>query len=201
MTSPRSSPEALIAERASVADAREIHRLIRYWVDETGDVLPRTEGEIYENIRDFVVVRSPAGKRLLAAGALHVEWLDLAEIKSLVVDPSAQGEGLGRVLVQACLDEARQLGLKTVFALTTTPAFFERLGFRTAGVSTFPRKVWNECFRCPKYDHCDEVAVSIDLTKSRAIEDHAMAGEDTRPPPTSRIGTRLSGPAAGGPDE
>ena len=163
MTSTVTASETPVAGPASVADAREIHRLIQYWVDETGDVLPRTEGEIYENIRDFVVVRAPGGKRLMAAGALHVEWLDLAEIKSLVVDPGAQGKGLGRVLVEACLDEAVQLGLKTVFALTTTPAFFERLGFRVAGVSSFPRKVWNECFRCPKYDRCDEVAVSIDL--------------------------------------
>ncbi len=151
------------AQRAAVGDAREIQRLISYWAEETGDVLPRTEGEIYETIRDFVVVRSPSGKGLAAAGALHVEWRDLAEIKSLVVDPAVQGKGLGRIVVAACLDEAVELGLKTVFALTTTPAFFERLGFRLAGVSAFPRKVWNDCFRCPKYEHCDEVAVSIDL--------------------------------------
>ena len=151
------------AQRASVNDAREIQRLIAYWAEETGDVLPRTEGEIYETIRDFVVVPAESGNGLLAAGALHVEWRDLAEIKSLVVDPKAQGKGLGRIVVDACLDEAVELGLKTVFALTTTPAFFERLGFRVAGVSAFPRKVWNECFRCPKYANCDEIAVTIDL--------------------------------------
>ena len=151
------------AQRASVNDAREIQRLIAYWAEETGDVLPRTEGEIYETIRDFVVVPTKSGNGLLAAGALHVEWRDLAEIKSLVVDPKAQGKGLGRIVVDACLDEAVELGLKTVFALTTTPAFFERLGFRVAGVSAFPRKVWNECFRCPKYANCDEIAVTIDL--------------------------------------
>ena len=153
----------LLAERAVVLDAPEIHRLIQYWFETTGDVLPRTEGEIYETIRDFVVVRSPGGKGLLAAGALHVEWRDLAEIKSLVVDPSSQGKGLGRIIVDACLEEAVTMQLKTVFALTTTPAFFERLGFRISGVSQFPRKVWNECFRCPKYDACDEIAVTIDL--------------------------------------
>ena len=162
-----SAPTAPPAQRASVADAREIQRLIAYWAETTGDVLPRTEGEIYETIRDFVVVPARAeakpGGALLAAGALHVEWRDLAEIKSLVVDPKSQGQGLGRIVVEACLDEAVELGLKTVFALTTTPAFFERLGFRVAGVSAFPRKVWNECFRCPKYENCDEVAVSIDL--------------------------------------
>ena len=157
------APPTPVAKRASVNDAREIQRLITYWAEETGDVLPRTEGEIYETIRDFVVVPADSGNGLLAAGALHVEWRDLAEIKSLVVDPRAQGKGLGRVVVEACLDEAVELGLKTVFALTTTPAFFERLGFRVAGVSAFPRKVWNECFRCPKYDNCDEIAVTIDL--------------------------------------
>ncbi len=153
----------LLAERAVVFDAPEIHRLIQYWFETTGDVLPRTEGEIYETIRDFIVVRSPNGKSLLAAGALHVEWRDLAEIKSLVVDPGSQGKGLGRIVVESCLAEAVELQLKTVFALTTTPAFFERLGFRISGVSAFPRKVWNECFKCPKYDACDEIAVTIDL--------------------------------------
>jgi amino-acid N-acetyltransferase len=153
----------LRAEQATVGDAPEIHRLIQYWFETTGDVLPRTEGEIYETIRDFVVVRDPDMPRLLAAGALHVEWRDLAEIKSLVVDPGTQGKGLGRIVVDACLDEAVEMGLKTVFALTTTPAFFERLGFRISGVSAFPRKVWNECFRCPKYNACDEIAVTIDL--------------------------------------
>lgn len=155
--------QPLVAEKADVGDASEIHRLIQYWFEATGDVLPRTEGEIYETIRDFVVVRGPAGRGLLAAGALHVEWRDLAEIKSLVVDPGTQGRGLGRIVVDACLVEAVEMGLKTVFALTTTPAFFERLGFRISGVSAFPRKVWNECFRCPKYNACDEIAVTIDL--------------------------------------
>ncbi len=153
----------LFTEKANVGDAPEIHRLIQYWFEATGDVLPRTEGEIYETIRDFVVVRDPGKRRLLAAGALHVEWKDLAEIKSLVVDSGTQGRGLGRIVVDACLSEAVDMGLKTVFALTTTPAFFERLGFRISGVSAFPRKVWNECFRCPKYNACDEIAVTIDL--------------------------------------
>lgn len=158
-----SAPRAV---RAELDDTPEIHRLIQYWFEKTGDVLPRTEGEIYETIRDFQVIRdpdSPNRRRLLAAGALHVVWRDLAEIKSLVVDPSTQGKGLGRIVVEACLDDAVELGLKTVFALTTTPVFFERLDFRIAGVSAFPRKVWNECFRCPKYNACDEIAVSIDL--------------------------------------
>jgi len=156
-----------IAARARVGDVPAIHRLIQHWADTTGDVLPRTEGEIYETLRDFLVVRDET-QRVIAAGALHIEWKDLAEVKSLVVHPDAQGQGLGRIVVDACLDEAVALGLKTVFALTTSPGFFERLGFKQAAVAAFPRKVWNECFRCPKYDHCDEAPVSIDL-RGRAV--------------------------------
>ncbi len=162
MTTTQDPPTPRLADRARLADVPAIQRLVQHWADATGDVLPRTEGEIYETLRDFIVLRE--GDALLAAGALHIEWKDLAEIKSLVVDPERQGSGLGRVVVEALVEEARGLGLRTVFALTTTPVFFERLGFHQAAVSAFPRKVWNECFRCPKYDRCDEVAMALDLT-------------------------------------
>ena len=91
-----------------------------------------------------------------------------AEIKTLVVDPDQRGRGLGRIIVEALLNEARAISLRTVFALTTTPVFFESLGFQQAAVSAFPRKVWNECLRCPKYDRCDEVALAIDLANPAA---------------------------------
>lgn len=150
----------LVTERARLEDVPEIQRLIAYWA-EFGDVLHRTEGEIYETLRDFVVVRGDSG--VTAAGALHVEWRDLAEVKSVVVDPADRGRGLGRVIVEACLRDATALGMRTVFALTTSPGFFEKLGFTSAAVSAFPSKIWNECLRCPKHSHCDEIAVSIDL--------------------------------------
>ena len=82
-----------------------------------------------------------------------------------------QGKGAGGIIVRACLDEAVALGLSTVFALTTSPGFFERLGFSQAAVAAFPRKVWTECLRCPKYDNCDEIAVSIDLRDRLAAVD------------------------------
>ena len=63
----------------------------------------------------------------------------------------------------ACLEEARELGLKTVFALTYKPGFFERIGFRVVDKSTLPHKVWNECIRCPKFVGCTEIAVVYDL--------------------------------------
>jgi amino-acid N-acetyltransferase len=162
MTTTQDPPTQLVADRARLSDVPAIHRLVEYWADETGDVLRRTEGEIYETLRDFMVVRD--GEQVVSAGALHIEWKDLAEVKSLVVARGQQGRGLGRVVVEALIEEGRDLGLRTVFALTTTPAFFESLGFHQAAVSSFPRKVWNECSRCPKYAHCDEVAVARDLS-------------------------------------
>jgi amino-acid N-acetyltransferase len=152
--------EVVTVEKARLADAQAIHDLINLFA-QRGDMLPRTMGEVYENIRDFYVIRD--GDRFLGCAALHVMWFDLAEIKSLAVDPDAHNHGLGSKLVTACVDEAKAIGLQQVFGLTYRPAFFERLGFRQADVMTLPRKVWNECYRCPKFPSCNEIAVVIDL--------------------------------------
>jgi len=153
--------QTLQVERAAVTDVRPIHQLVNGFA-RAGEMLPRTLAEIYESLRDFSVVRD--GDELVACGALHVMWEDLAEVRSLAVRSERQGEGLGAQLVRAHLQEARELGLTTAFALTYRPAFFERLGFAQADVMTLPRKVWNECYRCPKFPTCNEIAVVIDLT-------------------------------------
>ena len=84
---------------------------------------------------------------------------DLAEVRSLVVAPEAQGTGLGRGLVEACVEEAGQLGIRRVFALTAKPVFFERLGFERVARSAFPQKIWKDCFSCRFFESCPEVAV------------------------------------------
>ncbi len=147
-------------EKAEISDARAIHDLVNLFA-QRGDMLPRTMGEVYENIRDFFVIRD--GDRFLGCVALHVLWSDLAEVRSLAVPEEVQSRGLGSVLVRACIDEARRLGTSRVFALTYRPAFFERLGFEQADVMSLPRKVWNECYRCPKFPGCNEIALVLDL--------------------------------------
>lgn len=142
--------------KARPEDARAIHDLVNEFA-RRGEMLPRTMGEIYENLRDFFVIRDEG--RVIACAALHIVWEDLAEVKSLAVSEPRQGEGLGAALVQACIEEAKALGLATVFALTYRPGFFERLGFEQADVMTLPRKVWNECYRCPKFPGCNEIAM------------------------------------------
>ncbi len=141
-------------------DAEEIAALINFWAAQ-GEMLPRTLGETYENLRDFFVVHD--GGRVVACTALHITWADLAELKSLAVVEDAQSSGYGTALTRACIDEGRQLGLSRLFALTYRPSFFERLGFAQADVMNLPRKVWNECYRCPKFPGCEEIAMTLEL--------------------------------------
>jgi amino-acid N-acetyltransferase len=143
-------------DRARVGDASSVHRLISRFADK-GEVLPRALSEIYDGIRDYFVVRK--GSRVVACAALHVTWVDLAEIRSLAVDEQEQKHKIGSLLVQACIDEAKELGIPKVFCLVRKPAFFERHGFQLIDKTELPQKVWAECFRCPKFPNCDEVAL------------------------------------------
>jgi len=150
-----------LIRKARVTDAATIQRLILPFA-ERDEMLPRSLGEIYENIRDFFVAEDEEGT-IVGCGALHVCWSHLAEIKSLAVSETCQGLGYGRRLVLACLEEAAALDLRTSFALTYRPGFFARLGFRVVDKATLPHKVWNECVRCPKFLGCREIAVVRDL--------------------------------------
>ena len=147
--------------RASIADAQAICDLVNTFA-RRGEMLPRTMSEVYQNLRDFYVMRDEANETV-ACGGLHILWEDLGEIKSLAVREDVQGQGLGQRIVEACVEEARVLGLKTAFALTYRPGFFEKLGFVQADVMTLPRKVWGECYRCPKFPSCNEIALVRDL--------------------------------------
>jgi amino-acid N-acetyltransferase len=91
--------------------------------------------------------------------ALHISWSDLAEVKSLAVDESMRERGYGATLVKSCLAEAQSLGIPVVFCLTYKQTFFEKQGFKLVDKMELPRKVWSECFRCPKFPDCDEIAL------------------------------------------
>ena len=147
-------------EKARIKDVPQMHQLINYFAGKEL-MLPRPLSEIYENIRDYFVVRQ--GERVIACGALHVSWSDLAEIKSVAVAEQSQQQRIGAQLVEACLQEAKKLGIPTVFCLTYQPAFFEKFGFSQVDKMELPRKVWSECYSCPKFPDCDEVALVCNL--------------------------------------
>lgn len=142
--------------KARIGDVPQMHKLINDFANR-GDMLPRALSQIYENLRDYFVIRD--GEIVIGCAALHVNWLDLAEIRSLAVDDSKQQEGIGAALVNACLDEARSLGLSRVYCLTRQPGFFEKQGFTPVERSQLPHKVWAECYYCPKFPDCDEYAL------------------------------------------
>jgi amino-acid N-acetyltransferase len=146
--------------KAKVKDATEIFKILQHFaVKEV--LLPRSLNSIYENIRDFFVCEVDG--KIVGVGSLHVYWEDLAEIKSLAVKEEYQHLGIGRSIVQECLNEAKELGIKRVFALTYVPDFFKKIGFEITDKSNFPQKVWTECIHCVKFNDCHEIPVSINL--------------------------------------
>jgi amino-acid N-acetyltransferase len=101
--------------------------------------------------------------RVKGVCALHISWEDLAEIRSLAVATEERKQGVGAQLIAACLEDARQIGVKRVFLLTYLPAYFERAGFRPVDRSILPHKIWGDCIRCVKFPACDETAMVLDL--------------------------------------
>ena len=103
--------------KATVQEVGEIRALLQEFAHQW-DVLPRTLAELYTQVRDYFVCREYRGP-LLGVAALHIFWEDLGEIRSVVVRPEIQGRKVGSRLVERCLTEARELGLKRVFVLTS----------------------------------------------------------------------------------
>jgi len=146
--------------KARVTDAERIQALVNYWAKQD-EMLFRPLSEIYDSLRDFWVWEEDG--RVLGTVALHIDWKDLAELRSTAVDPGEQGRGIGTALVRRCLAEARELGVERVFALTYRAGFFARFGFRECSKDELPRKIWSECVRCHKFPECDETAVMVRL--------------------------------------
>lgn len=147
-------------EKAKIGDVPKIQQLVNSFADR-GEMLARPLSEIYENLRDYFIVRD--GQNIIGCVALHISWVDLAEIKALAVSESYQRRGLGAQLVQACIDEAKVLEIPLLFCLTYKPEFFGKQGFTTVDKMTLPKKVWTECFHCPKFPDCGEIAMILPL--------------------------------------
>jgi amino-acid N-acetyltransferase len=146
--------------KAEIRDVKEIQKLLMNYASR-GDMLSRSLSELYESLRDFYVSEDEGA--LLGTAALHIVWEDLAEVRSVAVAENAGRKGIGSQLVQACIAEARQIGLKRLFCLTYKPDFFAKHGFRLVDKSELPHKVWGDCIKCVKFPDCDENAMILDL--------------------------------------
>jgi amino-acid N-acetyltransferase len=141
-----------------------------------GIMLPRTEFEMAENIRDFLV--ADENSHVAACGALHFYTPTSGEIRSVAVAPGSHGRGLGSLLARSLEQQARECELEMLFAFTYVPRFFEKLGYREVDRSELPLKAWKDCLRCPKFQCCDEVAMVKYLDQPEAVE-RALRGEMT----------------------
>jgi amino-acid N-acetyltransferase len=146
----------LTVRKASMLDIHALLKLINGYAAQ-GIMLPRTEFEMSENIRDFMLAFK--GDRLVGCGALHFYTPTSGEVRSLAVDPDVKSRGIGRAIVEALEREARECGLHSIFAFTYVMKFFERLGFQEVERGALPLKAWKDCMRCPKFQCCDETAV------------------------------------------
>jgi amino-acid N-acetyltransferase len=153
---PKGGRPSLTIAKAGMRDIPVIVDLINTYAAR-GIMLPRTEFEMSEAIRDFTVVR--LGDQLLGCGALHFYSPTVAEIRSLAVSERAKTQGVGRKLVESLVAEADQYELDAVFAFTYVEDFFRKVGFEVVERGVLPLKAWKDCLRCPKFQACDEIAV------------------------------------------
>jgi amino-acid N-acetyltransferase len=156
-TDALASQERMFSIRTAViSDGPAVQKLVNEFASR-GLMLGLSLSDYYEHVRDFLVAEKGGG--IVGTCALHVIWEDLAEIRSLAVDPACRELGIGRDLVERCVAEAAALRLRRVFALTYQPDFFGHLGFDRVDKSELPHKVWGHCTKCTKFPNCDEEAV------------------------------------------
>ena len=167
------------ARAARLSDVRAIYRLIAHYASQ-GLLLPREEEEICRNIGHFLVLCEKG--KLLSCVALESYGPDLAEIRSLAVDPESRARGAGSQVVEFALEEARRRGISRVFAVTHAPDFFVRQGFETVQRRSLAEKIERDCRRCPKRRACKLAAVIANVMP----ESVALPAHD-QPPATVTI--------------
>ena len=149
--------------KAVIKEVGEIHQLLNHFANQ-GLLLPRSLSELYDHLRDFSVIEEDNNKGvIIGVCALGVCWEEIGEIRSLAIKESYQQKDLGTMLVNECMKEAKNLGLKKVFTLTYVPDFFIKMGFNKIEKASLPHKIWADCLKCPKFPDCDETALIKEL--------------------------------------
>ena len=121
------SPVArLVFRPARTSDVSAIRRLVDTYAPDRR-LLSKATVTLYESVPEFIV--GEVDGEVVACGAVHVMWEDLAEVRTVAVDPDMRGKGVGGVLLDNLVRRARDLGVKRVFCLTFETEFFAGRGF------------------------------------------------------------------------
>lgn len=139
-------------------DVRAIRDLVAPYAEER-ILIPKELVGYFEAVQEFVVAEVGDGRQVVGCGALHVMWDDLAEIRTLAVDPGWRRHGIGHALMTVLLRRAVDMGLRRVFCLTFEVEFFAAHGFREIDGTPVSREVYAELLR----SHDDGVAEFLDL--------------------------------------
>lgn len=158
-----SAQAAVTTRRARTSDVPAIRRLVDTY--SPGRILlGKATVTLFEDIQEFRVAElatGPAASRVVGCGALHVMWEDLAEVRTLAVEPTCRRRGVGHVLLTALLDAARELGVSRVFCLTYEVDFFARYGFEVIDGAPVDHGVFEQLLQ--SYD--EGVAEFLDLER------------------------------------
>lgn len=170
--------------RAVPADVPAMADLINRYAEQEL-MLPKSPETLYRTIRDYVAVVDLSGA-LVACGGLRIYSADSAEIVGLAVAEGWQGRGLGGTVVGRLVDEARELDIRRVFAMTLSVPFFMRHGFRPLPRPLLPEKERADCAHCPRRFGCRERAVQRVLAQEERVVGPGPHRSGSRPRPRVR---------------
>lgn len=152
---------SIIYEKPTLNDIEQMQLLVKPEV-ESGVILYRSNDEIAQNIRSYVVAR--IDKKIVGFCALHIFSKQLAEIRSIIIDKSYRGRGIGKNLVNFLMNEGKSLGVESVFALTYERDFFKKIGFEEIDKEKLPeQKIWADCIKCKYFPVCNETAFILKI--------------------------------------
>lgn len=133
----------VLVRRARTSDVPEIKRLVDTYAGRI--LLEKNLVTLYESVQDFWVAE--LNEQVVGCGALHVLWSDLGEVRTVAVDPTVKGHGIGHSIVDRLLDVARELQLTRLFVLTFETEFFGRHGFSEIEGTPVTAEVYEEMRR------------------------------------------------------
>ena len=159
----------VLVRRATTADVRRVAGLVGHYADR-GILLGKPLVQLYEDVQEFWVAELEG--EVVGCGALHVLWEDLAEVRTVAVDPAARGHGAGHAIVAELIAASRRLGVARVFVLTFEVAFFTRHGFREITGTPVEPEVYEALRR--SYDEGIAEFLDLDRVKPNTLGNTRM---------------------------
>src|SRR4051794_17210354 len=141
-----STAKDVTIRRARTGDVPAVRGLLDSYVRDR-ILLNKPTVTLYEDIQEFWVAEQDQDAAVVACGALHVMWEDLAEVRTLAVDPRLHGRGIGHLVLDKLLQTARWLGVRRIFCLTFEVDFFAKHGFVEIGETPVDGDVFGELLR------------------------------------------------------